>query len=172
MWVSDPVSQNWAETCGSSPRRVLLPGEAKWRGQKPLCGAWLSPPRRRPCPRRHCCPGPLGPLRLRVGRVPATGNDVAGAGASVRAAGARAASDTGAGARARGPRRERRRVEAAEGGPVAAQRSASAGPHALAGRNPPCGGLREAGPGRGRRRAGPAHSPPQSLVNSWLWLHA
>lgn len=47
---------------------AVLSGEGKWRNQGPLCGAGLSPPRRRPRPRRHCCPGPLGPLRLRVRR--------------------------------------------------------------------------------------------------------
>ena len=42
--------------------RGSVPSGTRRGGRRPLCSAEPSPPRRRSA-RRHCCPGPLGPLR-------------------------------------------------------------------------------------------------------------
>lgn len=78
-FVQGQAPQDPAGRCGSWPRHVVLSRLGKWRSQRPLCSAGLSSPRRRPLPRRHCCPGPLRPFGLRVRPAPATGNDVEGA---------------------------------------------------------------------------------------------
>lgn len=59
-WVPGRVSQGQFGTRSSWLRHVGLSGEGKWRSQRPHCSRGLSPPRRRPNSRRHCCTGPPG----------------------------------------------------------------------------------------------------------------
>lgn len=61
------LGPGWAGGSG----RGSVPSGTRSGGRRPLCSAEPSPPRRRSA-RRHCCPGPLGPLR-RASAGPATG---------------------------------------------------------------------------------------------------